>query len=736
MWHSHPDNRKIWLKRRFPVQALRAAPHRAIIEAALALTCYLALALLVTWPLALRFGAELFGGIDHVPGRFRYAGAEEAGLHLWHLWWVSEAIRRGANPFWTDRLFYPDGVQLYVQTLSAPNAIITLPVYLLAGPVAAFNAVIVLGFALTGFGVFLLARQYAGGFWGPLLCGTLITLGPFHLGQLQNSHNHLFSMQWIPLYMHALTLLDERGGRWRIGYASGTAALVALSDWYWATVCGTLTIVWMITRLALAQEWRALMRRYAFFVAGALLALAPFVAGMIAIWRFLPIGHHARDMVWEAYVRYSSADLFGLLLPTVYNPLWGTQVEQMLRPIAEPFAPSVWYVAAGWTLMILAITGIWLAENRAVHLLIIAGCLWVLALGPTLWVLGRDSGIPMPYAWLDRLPLFGAARKPGLFIAPVLVILSVLAALGLAALQRRLPSAWRAAPVAAAAVLGAFELWLPSGRVFLPLERPAVYEQIAARPGAVADLPLDILETSRTLRNQMIHGQPIIGGFIARRPAYQSFDIPLLRAIGLMQALPDNDIVPLRRADLMAMQCFAPVRHVVIRTDLTTQREQKNLEQTLARLTGHPVVPAYADAQYRWYELPLFPDACHPFVYLGKGWHAVERNAEMTLYRWADAESQVIIANPHPGSSPALVSFRLAAYQTTQHIEVWRDRSRLGSWDVSPAPRTYRLLLPIEARINQFTLRAPAAPDPQSNRMISIVAFHVSVEYLEPPERK
>ncbi|MDW8233752.1 MAG: hypothetical protein RMJ54_13320 [Roseiflexaceae bacterium] len=543
-------------------------------------------------------------------------------------------------------------------------------------------------------------------------------------------------MQWIPLYIHALTLLDEQGGRWRLGYAAGMAALVVLSDWYWASVCGALTIVWMITQLALAPERRALARRYTLFAVGALLALAPFIAGMIANWRFIPLAGGPRGEIWEAYVRYSSADLFGLLFPNVYNPLWGTQVEQMLRPIAEPFAPSGWYVAAGWTLMILAIIGIWLAGNRAVHLLIVAGCLWVLALGPTLWILGRDSGIPLPYAWLDRLPLFGAARKPALFIAPVLVLLSVLAALGLATLRQRLPSGWRAAPVAAAALLGAVELWLPAGRVFLPLERPAVYEQIAARPGAVADLPLDVRETSRTLRNQMVHQQPIIGGYIARRPVYESFSIPLLHAIGSMQALPDDDIVPLRRADLMAMQCFAPVRHVVIRTDLTTQREQKNLEQTLARLIGHPAAPAYSDAQYHWYELPLFPDACHPFVYLGKGWHAVERNAEMTLYRWADAESQVIIANPHPGSSPALVSFRLAAYQTTRHIEVWRDSRHLGSWDVSPAPRTYRLLLPIEARINQFTLRAPAVPDPQINRTISIVAFYMYVEYTEPLEGK
>jgi len=170
------------------------------------------LALIVTWPLALHFDRLLFGGIDGAPGRFAFAGGEEAGLHLWHLWWVSEAILHGVNPFWTDLLFYPDGVQLYVQTLSAPNAVLTLPIYLLAGPVAAFNTAVLLGFALTGFGAFLLTYHYVRGFWEALVCGALVTLGPLHIAQLQNSHLNLFSLHWIPFYIYALALLDRGGG--------------------------------------------------------------------------------------------------------------------------------------------------------------------------------------------------------------------------------------------------------------------------------------------------------------------------------------------------------------------------------------------------------------------------------------------------------------------------------------------------------------------------------------------
>ncbi|MFQ3633165.1 hypothetical protein [Roseiflexus sp.] len=714
--------------------ALSASRKRAINIGALVLVFYLALALVVTWPLVLHFGDRLFGGIDQIPGRFRFAGDEEAGLHLWHLWWVSEAILRGVNPFWTDLLFYPDGVQLYVQTLSAPNAIIALPVYGLMGPIAAFNTIVLLGFVLTGFGVFLLARRWCSGFWGPLLCGVLVTLSPFHLGQLQNSHNHLFSMQWIPLYMYALVLLDKRGGRWHIGYASVMAALVVLSDWYWASICGVLTVVWLIVRLALVRERWVVVRRYALFAAGAGLTLAPFLAQMIAIRTLLPLGHEGRDKIWEAYIRYSSADLFGLLFPNVYNPLWSAWVEQLLRPIAEPFAPSVWYVAAGWTLTLLAIVGAWFEWKRAVHLVVVGLGMWLIALGPTLFILGYESGIPMLYAWLDWIPLFGAARKPALFVAPVLVIMGILAAMGLNALSRRLPSAWKTAPVVVAALLGTFELWLPQGRVLLPLERSAVYEQIAALPGAVADLPLDVLETSRTLRNQMIHRQPIVGGFIARRPAYDSFNIPLLRAVGSMRALPENDVIPLGQEHLRAMQCYAPVRHVVIRSDVTTWREQHDLEQTITRLIGHAPVPVYEDGQYRRYELPLFSDTCRPFVYLGSGWYNLEIS-EAGVYRWGSANNDIWLANPYNTPVWVTLALALSSYETPRLLEIRHEQRLVGRWEVERAARTYYINVMIPPGQTRLRLSAPASDDPASQSQLSVVMLKARIVYYAPETR-
>ena len=59
--------------------------------------------------------------------------------NVWSLWWVQHALSHGENPFFTSMLFYPVGVSLYLQTLNITNGLLTLPVQLLAGPIAAYN---------------------------------------------------------------------------------------------------------------------------------------------------------------------------------------------------------------------------------------------------------------------------------------------------------------------------------------------------------------------------------------------------------------------------------------------------------------------------------------------------------------------------------------------------------------------------------------------------------------------
>lgn len=75
----------------------------------------------------------------------------DSGQGVWNLWWARESLLRGWNPLVTNYVYYPQQINLLYQTLSLPNALLALPALLALGPVAAFNAVALLSFALGGY---------------------------------------------------------------------------------------------------------------------------------------------------------------------------------------------------------------------------------------------------------------------------------------------------------------------------------------------------------------------------------------------------------------------------------------------------------------------------------------------------------------------------------------------------------------------------------------------------------
>jgi len=109
--------------------------------------CYLLLAILLTWPTVRNL-------TTHLPGD----GGDDPAI-AWNLWWVKHALlNEGQNPFQTDFMFYPIGINLAFYTLTVLNAVITLPLTLNLGVVAASNLHMFFTFVVGGYGTFLLTR--------------------------------------------------------------------------------------------------------------------------------------------------------------------------------------------------------------------------------------------------------------------------------------------------------------------------------------------------------------------------------------------------------------------------------------------------------------------------------------------------------------------------------------------------------------------------------------------------
>src|SRR4051812_651785 len=128
-----------------------------------------------------------------------------------------ETVGRHHDPFTVMAQFQSAiGPGIYVQPLTdVPGALLSRT----AGPVAAYNWLVLLTFPVSAIGAYLLARHLALERGGAALAAIAFAFSPFHIAQ-SAYHPHIAQTQWIPLYLVAL---------WRCLDAPTPAALVLLA---------------------------------------------------------------------------------------------------------------------------------------------------------------------------------------------------------------------------------------------------------------------------------------------------------------------------------------------------------------------------------------------------------------------------------------------------------------------------------------------------------------------------
>jgi hypothetical protein len=709
---------------------------------------YLVLALWLTWPTAAHLRDAYFTSGNNI---FFFPATPDAPQNIWNFWWVGRAIASGQNPFFAPLLYYPQGVQMLVQTLNIVAIGLTLPANWMFGPLAAYNLAAILGVALTGYFGFLLARAFTPGLAGPLLAGALLTACPLHIAKLDSGQLNFVSVQWLVLFMLAMLALvqgAEAGAgnvlsglgrsirhQRRIDHhmpvsrmlrpyvAAGAFLLVLFTDWYWAMVAAAFAGVWMLLGLVGAvHRWR-LIRRYLLFGLLTGLACVPLVLALLDAGGSGSGGQQSE--LWAAYTQAYSADALGLFFPAALHPLWSVAAERFLVSVAPYSITEGSYTAAGWVLAVLGLLGAWL-YRREHWRLIIAGLVgWVLALGPTLYVLGYNTGLPMPYRLLQMLPLLGTARRPNLFGMITIVVLAIFAALLVERLRERMPSRRFALAFVLIVALAVFELWPPM-RVAYALEQPEVFARIAAEPGVVVDLPIESGTDSRTLLHQMVHGQPILRGYVARPPDYPTLPYDLLiNRLARMRPWPERDIIALDSPTLMNKQCYYRLRYVVVEKALLTPAQAAVLTDTLTRLLAGPPTPWYEDSRFVAYQLPDADGPCRPFAYLGSGWNDVEQTADRT-WRWTSGASDLYVINPGDAPRSLVLDVHAEARAEGQQLTIVAGTTNIQV-PLARALRNYRVAIPTTPGLNRLELHTPTLYEESTDRDIGISVQSIEV---------
>ncbi|NJM08038.1 hypothetical protein HC891_20375 [Candidatus Gracilibacteria bacterium] len=698
---------------------------------------YLLLGIALTWPLALHLG-------DSVIQKGGYP--VDTGQGIWNLWWARNALLGGYDPFITPYLFYPQQVDLFFQTLSLPNALLVAPVLLAFGPIAAFNAVTLLSFAIGGYATFRLAQAVlaAGAtknreprtenqriayerqaFLLPaLLAGFVFVAAPYHMQMVYGGPMELIAVHWLPLYLLALM----RALRTRKPLAIALAALLLLLTTLASQYYGLYAALYTVFHASLAALLAPAKLRLHTLLSAAgiaclwLLALVPVLVGR-------PLGAAALDDWYERQVFHSPGLLNFVAPANVFHPLWGDVLSSWYAQ-QQPFGLEAG-VPVSFALALLVMLALFFERARSWPWLLLALILALFALGPALRWADATSGLPGPFLLLDTIGIFRNSSRPSVFLALLGLPLAVLAALGLNALLSHTARVTPHEPSSSVlssrfSVLGSFSLacLLALEWIVAPWEltRLAVDPVVASlnrdpAPGAVLALP-PRNNDSQYLLDQLCHGRPLLGGYLARLPDY-----PLNRGSSALQRLWNAemsapDILSINASDELAA---LGVSYVTLDRTRLPRAEQEALH---AWLHGTGVERMHASETLLVYAVE--PRAA-AVVTLGAGWYAAESDATRS-WRWMGAMAEIrTIARQ---ATPATLHLRATAFSQDRSLEIWHDKSRIGQWTIPAAPydRLLRLDLLLPPGVQTLHLRSPTSADGAGREL----SLSVSDLRLEP----
>jgi hypothetical protein len=350
-----------------------------------ALIFFAALAAAHTWPLA-RDPAHLS----------RYDNAD-AALNTWTLAWVARTIVRDPARLFDAPMFHPERDALaFSEPLLLQGALAAPLVRAGAGPLLAFNLVLLAGLALSAWTMSLVIARWTGSGWAGLVAGSLFAFNTHLLARLP--HLQAVHVEFLPLALAALDRLVDRA-RARDALALGIAyALQALSSGY-LLVMGAVALV--AGALARPADWGRPGRMARRAGLGA-------AAGAVAAGICLPVVlAHLRVRAAHGLVRplaevaaYSASPAAYLAtVSRVYHALWS---HRFYLPGGDALFPGV--LALGLAALAL-LSGVAGRDGRARMLLAVAAAGAALSFGPAM------PGYAWLHAWVPGFQdLRGAAR--------------------------------------------------------------------------------------------------------------------------------------------------------------------------------------------------------------------------------------------------------------------------------------------------------------------------------------
>ena len=662
--------------------------------------------------------------------------------NLWNYWqWQHNFFERHVNPYFTDYVYYPTGINLYLHSFQPLVSVQAVFLGLFFGPLAALNLVILLALTLATWGAYrlflYLVGQRLAGWVGAVV---FVWCNPWLWDYLKSGQVNLVSLQWLPFYTLALLKSFDTDGRrqwlWA-GFASLCLLACSLTEWYYTLHLVILTIVvtffYMLVR---RQGWRArgLIFGKAALIGGVWLVLvSPLLVNMLS---------QANNRQWlvpsQSQTVLRSVDLLSFGLPNSHNPFYGGLV-QALNPASfyTNYNPSgvdgsfnAGYVPLGLA-VVAVVAGLRFRRLKVGLWLWLAAIFGLLALGPVLHLGGQTfDGIKLPYWYLYNVPGLNISRDPSNFSVPYTLALAALASLGFrqvwewAGRQKPLRLGWLSRSVRPATALSLVLIVL-IGAEFASLDIPMGLDDVpafyrttlAADPAdyAILELPSYVQDSGlehRRMYYQTFHHKKLLGGQLARdHKRLGPTDFLTHSSLFPEALLTDSGIAPaasdfLTRPDYPTQSAsvlnYFNIRYIVTYPGvITTPDEKAQAASFLHRALGPDPRPVYSDQTITAYKVPPV-SASSPSVLadVGQGWFKPDSAGGQT-WRWGQFGQSAEVYLLNLTDQPRKVTLSFAAFSYA-------------------VPRNMRLTLNADHDLITYPLPASSPGQPHNEKSLSL----------------
>ncbi len=406
---------------------------------------------------------------------------DDAALNTWAITWVAHALPRDPWHLFNAPIFFPERFTLaYSEHLFVPSLMGAPLLWAGVSPVLVHNLLLIAGFALSGWAMYLVIARWTGQPSAGIIAGLIYAFNAHTLTRFP--HLQAQHVEFFPLMLYALDRTIPRSPAFRSPDPSSPdhqltrsqGVLLLSTSFILQALCSNYLLVFSLFAVAAVlavrpQAWRNRSARAALLIAGAasLVVLAPF------LWPYYEVSREqglSRSI--DEVARYSAGWRDYLVTGGRLHYAWWSHNFFEGRTALFP----------GFTAAALAAAAMRSGRDPRVRMAFAIGAIGVaLSFGPAL---------PGYSALHETVPLLSGIRNAARFGWLFLLAVSMLAGFGAASLTARASARTRNAIVVTIGLLVTIEaIRAPVGYTRFD-GLPAIYDRVATEPDVVlAEFP-------------------------------------------------------------------------------------------------------------------------------------------------------------------------------------------------------------------------------------------------------